>query len=515
MSRAARAAALPLALVALAACSTTSTPSAADGSVSASASQPSTPGDGAPPAGQALVVRTARWTLPTPLSRPVVFATQDSLVIAGGLDSNDASLAQVRTVDPASGHALSSGSLAVPVHDAAGGQPGSRMLVFGGGDTVSTNVVQQLNAHGRSSTVGSLPSARSDLSAATVDGATYVLGGYDGTSMDRTVLKTTDGVTYSAVATLPVGVRYAAVVGTADSLWVFGGERSGIPVDLVQRVDLATGRARVAGHLPRPLSHASAVDLSGQVFVAGGRTTGTGLMATVLAFDPTKVSFRVAGQLPMGISDMGAAVEGDTAYLVGGEAPGTTRSVVTLSLSSSPTAVDSSESTQSPDAAYLAPPTGPTYLAAGSNPSALPSPILIADKLNNRLIIVDPQGRVRWTFPRPGDLAPGQTFLIPDDAFFSPDGTQIVATEEDNYVVSVIDIARHRITYRYGTPGVPGSGPNHLNNPDDAIMLRNGDLLSPDIKNCRILRVHSGSHRPSAIYGTTGSCSHQPSSHFG
>ena len=67
--------------------------------------------------------------------------------------------------------------------------------------------------------------------------------------------------------------------------------------------------------------------------------------------------------------------------------------------------------------------------------------MLIADHLNNRLLIVDPQGRIRWAFPRRGDLGPGQTFRVPDDAFFSPDGRYIIATEEDDQVISVINVA--------------------------------------------------------------------------
>ena len=87
-------------------------------------------------------------------------------------------------------------------------------------------------------------------------------------------------------------------------------------------------------------------------------------------------------------------------------------------------------------------------------------------------LIVDRYGRLRWEFPRPGDLAPGQTFLQPDDAFFSPDGRLIIATQEDDQVISVISVARSRIIYRYGVPETPGSGPGHLFNPDDAMLTR-------------------------------------------
>jgi hypothetical protein len=38
-------------------------------------------------------------------------------------------------------------------------------------------------------------------------------------------------------------------------------------------------------------------------------------------------------------------------------------------------------------------------LASGSDPGVLPGSILIADEGNNRIVVVDPQGRVRWIFP--------------------------------------------------------------------------------------------------------------------
>lgn len=159
--------------------------------------------------------------------------------------------------------------------------------------------------------------------------------------------------------------------------------------------------------------------------------------------------------------------------------------------------------------------TGPSHLAAGSDPTVLPGPIMIADKLNNRLLIIDPHGRILWQFPRPGDLTAAQSFKIPDDAFFTPDGRQIIATEEDDQVIRVIDISSHRIVYSYGTPGVPGSGPNQLDNPDDAMMSPNGDIYAPDIKNCRIIMIAKGAHTVSRQLGETGTCVHGPPQTFG
>ncbi len=157
----------------------------------------------------------------------------------------------------------------------------------------------------------------------------------------------------------------------------------------------------------------------------------------------------------------------------------------------------------------------PGHLQPGSDPSALPAPVLIADRNNNRLVVVDPEGRVLWQFPQPGDLQPGQQFLIPDDAFFTPDGKEIIATHEGDFVVTAIDVASRRIVWQYGQPGVHGSGPNHLWNPDDAIALPNGDVVTADIKNCRVLLVAEGSHQPLRSFGRPGQCIHRPPADLG
>jgi hypothetical protein len=154
-------------------------------------------------------------------------------------------------------------------------------------------------------------------------------------------------------------------------------------------------------------------------------------------------------------------------------------------------------------------------LAPGSDPSVLPGPVLIADNHNNRLLEVSPTGHILWEFPRPGDLAPGQTFLVPDDAFFTPDGKHVIATEEDDFVISIVDIAAHRITYRYGHPGTPGSGPNYLDNPDDALLRPDGKIMLADIKNCRLITIQPPAHQIAEQLGQTGTCLHQPGVSFG
>lgn len=157
---------------------------------------------------------------------------------------------------------------------------------------------------------------------------------------------------------------------------------------------------------------------------------------------------------------------------------------------------------------------GPGWLAPGSDPSVLPGPVLIADGGGNRVLIIDPDGRSLWQFPRAGDLAAGQTFKLPEVAWFSPDGKQVVVASEDTNVLYVIDIATHKIVYSYGKAGVRGSGPDRVGAPDGVVMLKSGDLLVPDAGNCRLIQIPAGGHAISRQLGQTGTCQHNPPTSF-
>ncbi len=156
-----------------------------------------------------------------------------------------------------------------------------------------------------------------------------------------------------------------------------------------------------------------------------------------------------------------------------------------------------------------------SLLRPGSDPSAVPGNILIADKANNRLLEVNPDGETVWSFPQRNDLQHRQSFRVPDDVFFTADGKYVIATQEDEFAISKVDVRTRRIVYRYGHPGVPGAGPGYVYNPDDAIPLRDGVLISADIKNCRLIELRPPQQHVARQVGATGGCFHQPPVSFG
>lgn len=294
-------------------------------STASPSSAPSTP--------TGLDATTEAWRLPAPVSRPVVVPYGPGFVILGGLAPGDVSTDRVVQVDPATGSAQAVGTLPLAVHDSAGAAIGGRAFAFAGGSFSTISTVQAWSAAGGAE-VGHLPQPRSDLTAVTAGTTTYVLGGFNGSTMDADVLATSDGVTFRPVATLPVPVRYAAAAYADGALWVIGGvtstsESGAAETTAIQRIDPASGRAAVVGHLPAPLGHATAVTLGGTVFVLGGRSASAP-SAAIWRLQPAGATVVPAGHLPQAVSDAGSVVVGGTAYLVGGEVSGPTAPLDTV-----------------------------------------------------------------------------------------------------------------------------------------------------------------------------------------
>ncbi len=143
----------------------------------------------------------------------------------------------------------------------------------------------------------------------------------------------------------------------------------------------------------------------------------------------------------------------------------------------------------------------------------MPGALLIADRGNNRIVLVDSRRRILWSFPSARDLARGVHLNFDDDAFVEPGGKAIVSNEEEAHTIVSVNIRTHARIHLYGTPGVRGSGPNQLNTPDDAYVLPDGTLTVAAAYNCRILFIRA--HRIVRQLGRTSACYHNPPAAFG
>jgi hypothetical protein len=452
----------------------------------------------------------AAGRLPVPL-QDAAGATDagGNALLIGGLDSADRSVAQIAAVSGGRTHTV--GSLPAPLHDAAAARVAGHVYLFGGGTVASSDQILRLDSGGRGATpVATLPEPRSDLAAATIGDTVYLVGGFTGQQAISTIAAWTPGRPPRVVGRLPHPLRYAAVAAADGRVVIAGGSSGPTASRRVLVFDPRRRSVTTLARLPHPVTHATAASVGSTVYVIGGRgTLENSPRDSVIAVDASTGRVRLAGALPRPLSDATAIPQGRGILVAGGRGRAAPSPALTMLAPSPPPRAANpigAGRTRRGAAALTAP---------GSDPSALPGNLLIADKGNNRLVEVDPRGRTVWRFPRRRDRLPAGGFTVPDDAFFSADGSRIVATQEDDFAISVIDPRSHRIVSRYGTPGVPGAGANQLDNPDDALLYPNGSLLAADIKNCRLVEVGLGRSSPQRVLGTTGVCIHDPPHAFG
>lgn len=415
------------------------------------------------------------WQLAAPISREVVLPgpRPNQLLLAGGLSGSGSSDSGIYALDTKNGQLASIGSLGTATHDAAGSLLGTHALVLGGGSTSPSATTQGFATDGSALGSGALPQARADAASVTIGKTAFIVGGYDKPSMDPEVLATDDGIRFNNVVALPVPVRYPAVAVLDRRIYVFGGQASnGQPVSTVQVIDPSTRQARVVGELPIPISGETAANVGSVIYLAGGESTSGPAapqpIANIYAFQSVHNTFLRAGSLPVAVTNAGAAVLGTRLWIVGGETAGGSPSAVVQMLEPNRNFGVAGE--------------------VGAGSPFFGKQLLVADRGNNRLLLLNDANRVIWTYPSSNKPAPPGGFYFPDDAFFIRHGTGIISNQEENETLVEIAYPSGRILWQYGHPRIAGSGTGYLNNPDDAYLLRNGDVTVADPKNCSTLR---------------------------
>ena len=525
------------------------------------------------------------WTLASPISRAVVLpAAGSQLAILGGLTASNVSAQGIYTLDTTSGKLAHVANLTGGLHDSSGAVIDRQDVAFGGGSPATVGNVQAVPTAGlggsgtiaTATVIGSLPQPRSDSASVTVGKTTYIVGGYDGTNPDPAVLSTTDGHTFSTVASLRVPVRYPAVAAVGGLIYVFGGQaivsaHAGQPVNTIQVVNPRNHIAKTIGHLPVPLDAATAVTIGTQIYLAGGESTvaqpvspgmgttqlgppppganpGTGAtsatttaatvpktrgftkgtllavsatsstpssqtgadsgssgspggesspgastVSTIWAFNPKTIKMLIAGRLQVPISHSSASVLGGTAWFVGGESNGVAISTVQM---------------LTPNTAFG------TAGASGAGSPYFGMQLLIADRGNNRFLMMDSAMRVTWTYPSATSPPDPYGFVFPDDAFFIDKGQAIISNQEENETIVEIAYPSGKILWEYGHPKQPGSAAGYLHEPDDAYLLKNGEITVADAENCRVLIIQQNGTVAGQI-GTNGRCVHNPPTSMG
>jgi len=107
---------------------------------------------------------------------------------------------------------------------------------------------------------------------------------------------------------------------------------------------------------------------------------------------------------------------------------------------------------------------------------------------DNRVILVDPAGRIVWQYGTFEVTGSGPEQLnTPVQATWLP-GSHVLITDQGNQRVIEVNLSG-RIVWQYGMTGVDGSGANQLSDPNSAELLSNGRVLISDEGNNRVIEV--------------------------
>jgi DNA-binding beta-propeller fold protein YncE len=447
-----------------------------------------------------LIIGSVPYRLQAPVERETAVTDGHRIYLAGGLDSGGSSVAGVFSLNPATGALAFLGSLPLRVHDAAAALIAGRLFVFGGGSTRATDAVQSFDLRSRKARVaGRLPAPLADVSAATIGGTTYLVGGWDGSRPSTAIYATTDGTHFRTAAHLHSGVRYAAVAAVGSDLLVAGGEDArGRPLSTVSLFDTSSGTVSGVTTLPSPVSQAASFELGGTVYVVGGKDVGGNAVADVWGIDPRTDMVTQMPSLRRPVSDAAIVATSERAWLIGGWRGLAVSQVLVARLASG------GVSGAGRSAELLRPLPGRTPGDAASvRPFA--GKLLVADRGNDRLLVVDAQGHVLWRYPSPSLPPPPFPFYFPDDAFWVHGGHAILVNEEENDVLAEIAYPSGRTLWTYGHPRSAGSAPGYLHQPDDVYPYPGGGVVVADALNCRLLFFDQRG-RPTRQIGHTGNC---------
>ena len=137
------------------------------------------------------------------------------------------------------------------------------------------------------------------------------------------------------------------------------------------------------------------------------------------------------------------------------------------------------------------------------------SNLLVADRGNNRMLLLDSSGNVVWRYPSSSTAKDPLSFYFPDDAFFIHHGTAIISNQEENETIIELAYPSGKIIWSYGHPKQTGTAPGYMHEPDDAYLLKNGQISVADAQNCRVLVLNPNGTVAHQI-GTNGVCAHNP-----
>ena len=178
------------------------------------------------------------------------------------------------------------------------------------------------------SRLADVPTARSEVAVAELNGKIYVLGGFGpGATANEEYDPATDS--WRRRAQIPRGVDHAAAVGLGSSIYLIGGfdGRWGA-VNNVWAYDPKADSWTAKADLPTPRGALGAAVVDGKMYAVGG-TGRTGDVGTVEQYDPATNTWLARSPMPTARDHIAVAVNEGKLYVFGGRLGSFARNLAT------------------------------------------------------------------------------------------------------------------------------------------------------------------------------------------
>ena len=134
---------------------------------------------------------------------------------------------------------------------------------------------------------------------------------------------------------------------------------------------------------------------------------------------------------------------------------------------------------------------GPLTLMAGTGTPAGVIPQAPNGAPDNRVVLVDPFGKIVWQYGQFGQSGSGPNLLnTPVQCTWLPNFHVLITDQANNRIIEV-NLAK-KIVWQY--PGSNTNAADQLNSPNSAELLENGHILISDENNNRAIEVTRGHH---------------------
>jgi hypothetical protein len=121
---------------------------------------------------------------------------------------------------------------------------------------------------------------------------------------------------------------------------------------------------------------------------------------------------------------------------------------------------------------------------AGTGTPAGASTQLPAGAIDNRVIVVNEDGKIVWQYGKAGVTGSGFNELNVPVAVIQLPNRDFLITDQGNNRIIEVNQAK-QVVWSYG----PTSGPGALNSPNSAELLQNGHILIADLANNRVIEI--------------------------